>query len=446
MMTQIRWTLAACVVMAAAGVGYGDDTKTLEASAKAVSVTLPGAGNEAATFKTADGKEGWVRKISDEAIPTPAYFKGKIYSGGGYSSRTFVALNADSGKTVWTKQTVDNGPTSPVVEGKFLAYNDESCDSEVRDPDTGDLYWNEVTGGTLLTTPTIAGNALIIPHPIMQRSSPMADNHFRMLGLILDRLKKGDAKDAKGWDADSTSDVLTAPIAAGERFYFTSTDGHMFAMKVATGGCEWLMQGKFTSAPTIIGDTLAVTTEEKTLTGIKVGILRYDAGDGTLRDAKQLAPTSVSASANLGQGQGRMVSAPWDYQGPKIAATKTRMFNAPGNTINAVAVEDGKVAWRVEVVGGTLNNTPGSLTPPALGKENLYIGTSAGHILVLKQSDGSLVQAYRVNHKLISQPILADGNIYFGTGNGAVLCLKLGNKDADGWTHWGGNAQRNKVD
>ena len=37
------------------------------------------------------------------------------------------------------------------------------------------------------------------------------------------------------------------------------------------------------------------------------------------------------------------------------------------------------------------------------------------------------------------------GNVYAGTSDGRLICLKTGNKDADGWYAWGGNAQHNKV-
>jgi outer membrane protein assembly factor BamB len=96
--------------------------------------------------------------------------------------------------------------------------------------------------------------------------------------------------------------------------------------------------------------------------------------------------------------------------------------------------------------GNGLSSGANSLTPPALGKENLYLGSNKGHIVALKQADGSQVFSYNVGEPLASQPILAHGNIYFGTVSGYLVCLKLQNPDADGWTAWGGNAQHNKVD
>ncbi|MEI8195777.1 MAG: PQQ-binding-like beta-propeller repeat protein, partial [Phycisphaerae bacterium] len=110
----------------------------------ATAITLPAAGDAPVAFKTPDGKEGWVRRLSNETIPTPAYAKGRIFVGGGYSSKTFLALESGSGKTLWSVATQDNGPTAPVVEAPYVAYNTESCHTEVRDSDSGELVWSEV--------------------------------------------------------------------------------------------------------------------------------------------------------------------------------------------------------------------------------------------------------------------------------------------------------------
>ena len=39
------------------------------------------------------------------------------------------------------------------------------------------------------------------------------------------------------------------------------------------------------------------------------------------------------------------------------------------------------------------------------------------------------------------QPALVNGNVYAGT---TAVGLKSGDKDADGWYDWGGNARYNK--
>jgi outer membrane protein assembly factor BamB len=400
----------------------------------ATRIKLPSAGNAPVTFKTADGKEGWVRRLSNEPIPTPAFAKGRIYTGAGMGQSTFYAIDAESGATVWEKPTEDNGPTSPVVSDKYVAYNLESCHTETRDEDTGEMLWSEITGDSLLTQPGVLASTLIIPHPTRKRTTQFADDSFRMLSVDL---KTGHHFN----DRNMTADVLTAPIAAGERIFFTCVDGRLFCLQTGGGSPGWHVVAKATSAPVVVGDVVAVTTEENRGGGTVVSIQRYTVSDGTLLDEKPLASTVVGKGV-LSRGQ----RAEWDYQGPKIAAAGKQMFYAPGQTVNAVDVTSGKTMWRTMLSGNGLSSGANSLTPPALGKENLYLGSNKGHIIALKQADGSQVFSYNVGEPLASQPILAHGNIYFGTVSGYLVCLKLQNPDADGWTAWGGNAQHNKVD
>ena len=284
---------------------YGD--VTLDVS-RATRVVLPAASGDApVAFTTPDGKEGWVRKLASETIPTPAFAKGRIFTGAGFSSSTFMALDALTGKTIWNQTTIDGGPTSPVVEGDSVNYNTESCDTESRDLDSGYLSWHEITGGTLLVQNTVIDGTVIIPHPTMSRTSKWQDHAFRMLAV--------DAKDGKHkWDADMTGDVMGAAVAADGRVYFVCTDGRLFTMAVGNGASNWHVVANATSAPVVVGKTLAVTTEEKKITGgATVSIRRYNVDDGELLDKEGLMPVSVGAAVPTKRAE-------WNYQGPKIAA------------------------------------------------------------------------------------------------------------------------------
>ena len=427
---SLAWAAILAVVMPAA---WSRADGTIDAT-RAVRVSLPSAGDAPVTFKTPDGKEGWVRRLGNQTIPTPAYANGKIYTGAGMSSTAFYAINADTGRTIWKKTTTDNGPTSPIVSEGLVAYNTESCDTETRDAETGEMSWHETTGGSLLTQPVVVNNVLAIPHPTMARRQGVTEDAFRMLVV--------DLKTGKHFmDENMTADVLGAPVSAGDRMFFTCTDGRVFCLRLAGEGRNWHVVAKATSAPVVVGDTLAVTTEEPSGNGAMVSIRRYTMNEGNVIDEKPIASTAVG-KAVLTTGQ----RAEWDYQGPKIVATGKQLFNAPGQTINSVDVESGKALWKTTVSGNGLTNAANSLTPPALGKANLYLGSTKGHVLAVKQSDGTLAFGYNVGEPLASQPILAEGNLYFGTANGLLVCIKLNDPDAKDWHAWGGNAQHNKVD
>ena len=398
----------------------------------ATRITLPATGDQPETFKTPDGKEGWVRKLSNEQIPTPGYASGRIFTGNGMSQSVFRAIDALTGQTLWQVSTTDNGPTSPVITGGVVSYNTESCDTETRDLDNGSLVWKEVTGGSLLTQPVVCGDMLIVPHPTMARTAKMSDDSFRMLGV--------DLKTGKHfWDRNMTADVLGAPVSAGGNVYFTCADGRLFCMATQGGGVDWHVAARALSAPVVVGKTVAVSVQAKTAGGANaVAIRRFDAQDGTPIDADGIAATEISgAFPALGQQSG------WDYQGPKIVAAGHHLFDAAGRTIDSVDVDTGKLAWRATVTGAEMSLN--SFTPPAVGKSNLYLGSSRGCVFSVRQADGRLGFAYDIGQPLASPPILAEGNLYIGTANGYLVCLKLQDPDAKDWHQWGGDAQHNKV-
>jgi outer membrane protein assembly factor BamB len=138
------------------------------------------------------------------------------------------------------------------------------------------------------------------------------------------------------------------------------------------------------------------------------------------------------------------VAGAWAYQGSRAAYSNGQMMNAQGKYLNSIKTGDGKFAWRAEVKGKGIKEDTQVFSPPALGKLNLYLCGAQGHIVAINQKDGALAFAYALKQPMAFQPALAKGNIYAGTINGLLICLKTGDKDADGWYAWGGNAQHNK--
>src|SRR5947209_1371941 len=127
-MKNIRFAMGMCILSAVAGFttarpAHADTT--IDAN-RAVRVTLPKPAGGVASFKTTDGKEGWVRQLSKESISTPAFAKGRLFTGIGVSSTTFVAVDAGTGALVWQQAGGENGPTAPVIEDNGVYFNTES--------------------------------------------------------------------------------------------------------------------------------------------------------------------------------------------------------------------------------------------------------------------------------------------------------------------------------
>jgi outer membrane protein assembly factor BamB len=110
-----------------------------------------------------------------------------------------------------------------------------------------------------------------------------------------------------------------------------------------------------------------------------------------------------------------------------------------------VRASDGKQTWQAAVVGDRAASGGQIFSPPAVGRDYLYLTGAAGYLVAVRQNDGAVGFSYSLKAPMTFQPALAKGNIYAGTSDGRLICLKTGSLDADGWYAWGGNAQHNKV-
>jgi Ca-activated chloride channel family protein len=451
----------------------------------AVNVNLPTPKRdlEAASFGTPDGKSGWVLRLpGGRPIATPAYADGMLFVGGGYGSHEFYAVDSETGKIIWKIQTGDDGPTAAVVADGLVAFNTESCTLVVVDERTGRLIWQEWLGDPLMSQPAIDKGVLYMAHPAATgRPEKRTEFHPRAAWPGgSHRLLAADLRTGRHiWEQEISGDAITAPVISDGTVYFTTFDGNSYALNAADGSVVWVKANAATSAPVIAGGQLYETRKGRAGKDTIEGLARVDAKQGNTRDKELIAkskadyldkgkgggvalsaqttasldssvgfsaaPSSAKlAQANDNLGVSTVVGA-WAYQGSRAAVSKGQILNAQGNYINSVRASDGRQTWQAEVVG--THSAPGGqiFSPPAVGRDYLYLAGADGHLVSINQSDGGVGFSYAMKAPIAFQPALAKGNVYAGTSDGRLICLKTGNKDADGWYAWGGNAQHNKI-
>src|SRR5579859_7716045 len=440
-------------------------------------------------FKTADGRSGWVVRVpGGRPIATPAFADGMVFVGGGYGSHEFYAFNAETGDLVWKIQTSDDGPTAAVVEAGYVAFNTESCTLIVVDEKTGKVIWQEWLGDPLMSQPAISNGRLFMAHPAGQRGHSQQFNNDALQSqgaapkaagsshvLLAVDLKTG----RHLWEQEITGDVISAPVVSGDTVYFTCFDGTSFALNADDGKILWKKMESATSAPVIAGGQVMLTRREQSANTDYEGLERLDARAGDLKDKNLIAKEkadylkagngggvaieakaqavldsgvgfgSAPASANLQTAQSNVgvatVAGGWAYQGSRAAYNRGQMLNAQGRLLNSDNAENGRTNWQAEVTGSSVNGNMQVFSPPALGRDYMYLSSAWGHLVSVRQKDGSVGFNYFFKQPMVFQPALAHGNVYAGTGQGLVICLKTGNADADGWYEWGGNAQHNKA-
>jgi Ca-activated chloride channel homolog len=451
-----------------------------------VNLPTPGRDLEAVSFGTPDGKTGWLLRLpGGRPIATPAYADGMLFVGGGYGSHEFYAVDSETGRIIWKIQTGDDGPTAAVVADGFVAFNTESCTLVVVDERRGRVVWQEWLGDPLMSQPAIDKGVLFMAHPAATgrpaHQQKHAEFHPRPASpggshrLLAAELSTGEHI----WEQEIAGDVITAPVIADGTVYFTTFDGTSYALNAVDGSVVWVKANAATSAPVIANGQLYET--RKTLAGKDTieGLARVDAKQGNARDKELIAkskadylkqgngggvalsaqavtsldssvgfsaapPSAKLAAANGAVGVSTVVGA-WAYQGSRAAVSKGQILNAQGNYINSVRASDGRQTWQAEVVGTPAAPGGQIFSPPAVGRDYLYLAGAAGNLVSVQQSNGAVGFSYAMKAPIAFQPALAKGNVYVGTSDGRLICLKTGNKDADGWYAWGGNAQHNKI-
>src|SRR2546428_8598109 len=451
----------------------------------AMNVNLPATTRdlEAVSFGTPDGRSGWVLRLpGGRPIATPAYADGMLFVGGGYGSHDFYAVDAETGKIIWQIQTGEDGPTAAVVADGLVAFNTESCTLIVVDERRGRLVWQEWLGDPLMSQPAIDKGVLYTAHPAATgRPAKRAEFHPQAAWpggshrVVAAELSTG----RHIWEQEISGDVITAPVISDGTVYFTTFNGNSYALNAADGSVVWVKANAATSAPVIANGQLYETRKKQAGKETVEGLARVNAKEGNARDKDLIAKSKADylkegggggvalsaqavtsldssvgfsaapASAKLAEANGAVgvnsVVGAWAYQGSRAAVSKGQILNAQGNFINSVRASDGKQSWQTEVVG--THSGPGGqvFSPPAVGRDYLYLAGAAGYLVSVRQSDGGVGFSYAMKAPIAFQPALAKGNVYAGTSDGRLICLKTGSKDADGWYAWGGEAPPNKI-
>ena len=254
------------------------------------------------------------------------------------------------------------------------------------------LAWRASTDGDVISSPTIAGDAVFVGS---------GDGHLYALEL---------ATGARRWRYDAGSPVSSSPAVGGGRVYAAARDGSIFAVDASTGARRWRLAtgpdralpwghesgDHFISSPVYVDGTVVVGAGDGFVYAI-------DAGSGRVR---WRAAT-----------EGRVRSSP--------AVDDGRVFvGSHDGRVYCFDLATGARRWRYDTEGVTLAS--GSFgfdrrsiqSSPAVSGGTVYVGARDGFLYAVDARDGRL--RWRVDHKvswIITSPAVSDGVIYAGSSD-----------------------------
>ncbi len=383
-----------------------------------VAVPRPPRGGSVA-FQLDGERRGWVASLPEgEQLPTVAYGGDRIYVSGGFSSVSFYALAATTGRIQWaTTNLEDNGPTSAVFEDERVIFNTESCTLFALDARTGKRLWLRWLGDPTLAQTAVADGLVFAAHP--------ADR-----GHVLSALRVTDG--APVWSGWIGSEAIAAPVIAGDSVYVSTLGGLTLRFVRKTGKLRWSKPLHATTAPWIDGDELFVTRrrggkEQQVVVAIDSGQI--------------LREHHVSKGAYAGDlPPGSDWHAVWAFEGSRPVIDRGVRYVAMGTEIHATDARTGEPLWHRRYAGDADRRAIGSV---AVAGSNVVFATRDGKLFGLDVDTGYTLWSYDLGVRVVAQPIIARGWIYASTTDGRVVALNVADPTLDGWHMFGGNPHHN---
>lgn len=405
-------------------------------------------------------------------IATPTVYKGKLYVSGGFGSKQFHCFDAKTGRTIWTINLDDDGPSSCVIEDDVVVFNTESCTLFACSADTGKMLWSWWLGDPLTSAPAISHGRVFTTYPANGQNLTSADR----------KRKHADATHMMGcfdlltgkilWQKWIDGDAVSAPVVVDREVYITTFSGTIYTFNATDGVIRSAVQTRATSAPTIVDDQIyytkrtdkqigsvkeaiasgqkhkphrAATYHEKNADYLDQNIQKQsefsnkskslDAGNGF--SSAPLASGYTKAYSNIGQGS---VSSMQSFQGSRILNYHNKNYNTMGDELICTDPQSGKVIWKSKFKGNIRKKGGFLATPPVAVNDQIIVATLNGDIEQYRATTGRLKKRYHLNTEIRSQPVVQDGSIFIGTQNGRVICINTQDPNLTGWPMWGRNA------
>ena len=382
-------------------------------------VKLPATKGRAATefrFGRENQHKAWLVTLPEqEQLVTVAYGGGKIFVGGGFSASTMYAFEAQTGKQLWSSQTLaDPGPTAPVFDNDELAFNTFSCSLEVLNASTGKRMWSKNIGSETPIQPAMSGDLVIAPHP---------DNEG---GYALTAYKRKTG--AEVWTASINNHVLSAPVVAGDSVYVTTLSGSIYRIGL-DGKRRWQKSVEAASAPWIDGDDVHLAVRE----GANELQVVLAAADGK---RVRTVTTTKSPYDAPSEAQGA-----WSFEGSRPIVVDGVRYVAMGDRVEAREAHSDALRWTRQ--HGKADGTR-RIESVIVAGSLAIVTTRDGKLVGLDRETGAQRLGFDFGTPVTAQPVIANGWMYIATQRGQVLAFDLGNRAMDGWHMWGGNAQHNR--
>lgn len=210
------------------------------------------------------GKQLWTKSLGVPIRTSPTAANGKVFVVN--SESQLFALNGEDGKELWTGRGLPEGASllsnvSPAVSGNMLVVSYPSGEVTAIDPNTGTPKWTDsVSGGAIGASISTVGDAA---RPVIDGDIVFATSGSGR--MIATATKTGERVWSKDIRAGQT------PWVAGDTVFAVDVTGKAYALARKTGKTRWvttLPDDRLWSGPILAGGKLWAVSSKGLLVGI----------------------------------------------------------------------------------------------------------------------------------------------------------------------------------
>ena len=224
------------------------------------------------------------------------------------------------------------------------------------------------------------------------------------------------------WKFHTDGHVISSPAVVGNTVYAGSTDGHLYAVDVATGKARWKFatKSRITSSPAVNGGSVFVSSYDG-------NVYRVDTATGKLQWKFATAGERRFAGKHL-HGflpAGEIMPDPFDVflSSPAVANGIVYVGSGDGN-VYAINAQSGQRVWAFHT-GNVVHASP------AVADGTVYVGSWDTYFYALDAASGKMKWRFKTGEDSVisnqtgiqSSAAVANGVVYFGCRDSKLYAL-----------------------
>ena len=284
-----------------------------------------------------------------------AFNDGKVFVTTGFGE--VHALNAATGKNVWTKKLREPFRAAPTVNGGRVFAITSDNQLIALDEKTGAVLWRhrgiaESAGIVSSTSPAVAGSIVVVPYSSgelfairVQNGTPVWSDSLTRTGNLT--------------SLSSLNDIAGRPVIDRDRVFAVSHSGRMVSIDLRTGERVWTKDISSVQTPWVAGDWVFIVTSDQQVAAL------------SRRDGKTRWITSLP---RFEDPEDR--TEPISWSGPVLAGDRLVLVSTGGEAVS-LSPYSGKIEGRIELDSG-------SAIAPVFANGTMYILTDDAELTAYK--------------------------------------------------------------